>query len=450
MKPGQLCLAWATTLLVLSGAAAQEQPDAQTELLEELRELRTRLEALEDRHARERREFEQTLSELRAEIDHLKGQGLAAELTEEVGGVDEEDELDDLLQELSGEGVPAEARSGFVESVGRVFQSANPDISINADFVGHYSNREGGEFDDEFLFRHFEIGFSGYVDPFTRADIIVGIGRHEGEWHTHLEEAYLTYLGLPWDLQVRAGRFRSTFGRANLRHLHALPWVEYPLVIQNYFGEEGLSGDGVGASWLIPNPWDEYLELTYEIINNDSSLFAGAETDDFVHLAHLKSFFDLSSAATLEAGFTFATAPNDAGHGGNRTMVEGFDLTYKWRPPEAGRYKSFLWQTEVLAAQADLRGGQETSWGMYTAADYQFARRWVIGTRYDFSQMPYSSSLHEHGYSAYLTFLQSEFLYWRLGYQYTDRNFRVHGDKQEHEVFLQCNFSLGIHPAHAY
>ena len=444
MKLHRLCLVGAAMLAVSPPAPAQQQPGAQTEMLEELRKLRARVDALEARHAREREEYEQTILEMKGELDELKGK-LAEPEPES-----QEDELESLLQELSEAGAPAGERPGLVESVGRAFQSSNPDISVNADFVGHYSNREGGTLDDEFLFRHFEIGFSGNIDPYTRADIFVGIGRHDGEWHTHLEEAYLTYLGLPWDLQVRAGRFKSTFGKANPQHLHALPWVEHPLVIQNYFGHEGLSGDGMGVSWLVPNPWDKYIELTYEVINNDSSLFAGAETDDFVHLAHLKNFFDLSDASTLEAGFTFATAPNDEGHGGNRTMVEGFDLTYKWRPPEAGRYKSFLWQTEVLAAQADLRGGQETTWGMYTAADYQFARRWVLGTRYDFSQMPYSSSLREHGYSAYLTFLQSEYLYWRLGYQYTDRNFRVHGDLGEHELFLQCNFSLGTHPAHEY
>ena len=444
MKLQKLCLAGAAMLVVLPRAAAQEQPSAQTELLKELRELRARVDALETRHVQEKREYEQTIAEMRGEIAELKSKASPPE------PVDQEDELESLLQELGGEGAPAEDRLGLVESVGRAFQSSNPDISVNADFVGHYSNREGGELDDEFLFRHFEIGFSGNIDPYTRADIYVGIGRHEGEWHTHLEEAYLTYLGLPWDLQFRAGRFKSSFGKANPQHLHALPWVEYPLVIQNYFGHEGLSGDGLGVSWLVPNPWDKYFELTYEVINNDSSLFAGEETDDFVHLVHLKNFFDLSDASTLEAGFTFATAPNDEGHGGNRTMIEGFDLTYKWKPPRAGLYKAFTWQTELLAAQADLRGGQETTWGMYTAADYQFARRWVAGARYDFSQMPYSSSMREHGYSAYLTFLQSEYLYWRLGYQYTDRNFRVHGDKGEHELFLQCNFSLGAHPAHDY
>lgn len=438
--------ACAIALLLVLSASAQEPPASHTEVLEALQEMRVRLDALEARHAREREAYERTIGELRAELDELR-----RKLAERGGGVKEEgeEELDSLIQELGGETAPTE-EPGFFQSVGRAFQTFNPDISVIGDFVGHYSNREGGEFDDEFLFRHFELGFSGNVDPYTRADVFVGLGRHGGDWHVHLEEAYLTYLGLPWDLQPRVGRFKSTFGRANPQHLHALPWVEYPFVIQNYFGEEGLSGDGVGVSWLVPNPWDKYVELTYEVINNDSSLFAGRETDDFVHLAHLRTFWDLSDASTLEAGTTFAIAPNDEGHGGNVTMVEGFDLTYKWRRPQAGLYKSFLWQTELLAAQADLRGGQESTWGAYTALEYQFARRWSVGTRYDYSQMPYSSSLHEHGPSAYLTFMQSEYVFWRLAYQYTDRNFLVHGDKREHEVFLQCNFGLGPHRAHRY
>ncbi len=450
MRLHQQFLCCAVLLLACPGAPAQEEP-ASEDVLKELRELRarldeletlrTRVKELEEKYAEQHEQDQQTIAELKAQLDELRA---------EVPPEEPEDELESLLQEITTEGVPGGEKRGFAESLGRYFQSFNPDISVIGDFVGHYSNREGGELDDEFLFRHFELGFSGNVDPYTRADIFVGLGRHEGDWHIHLEEGYLTYLGLPWDLQPRVGRFKSGFGKANPQHLHALPWVEYPFVIQNYFGDEGLSGDGVGVSWLVPNPWDRYIELTYECINNDSALFAGEETDDFVHLVHLKDFFDLSEASTLETGFTFATAPNDEGHGGNRTYVEGFDLTYKWRPPQTGLYKSFLWQTELLAAQADLIGGQETTWGMYTAAEYQFARRWSLGTRYDYSQMPYSSSRHEHGLSAYLTFVQSEYLFWRLAYQYTDRNFRVHGDKREHEIFLQCNFGLGPHRAHQY
>jgi len=446
MKLQMLCLAGAAVLVVLPQASAEEQASVQADLIKELRELRTRVEALEVQQAKEKEEYERTIGELRREVDRLHREAGPTAQPEP------EDELEALVEELTEQGVMGEEEPGFLESVGRAIQSSNPDISLIGDFLGHYSSNEGRGFDDEFRFRHLELGISGNIDPYARADVFIGMGqRDDGDWHTHVDEAYLTFLTLPHDLQPRIGRFKSSFGKANPQHLHALPWIEYPLIVQNYFGDHGLSGDGAGISWLVPNKWDKYIEVTYEIINNDNnSLFAGQDTDDFVHLVHLKNFFDLSDASTLELGASFATAPNDEGHGGNRSMVEGIDITYKWRPPEAGHYKSFLWQTELLAAQADLRQGQETSWGMYSAADYQFAKRWVVGLRYDYSQMPYSSSQHEHGYSTYLTFLQSHYVLMRFGYMYTDRNFRLYGDKDEHELFLQCIFNLGPHRAHKY
>ena len=429
----------------LLSAAVSVPP--QPNVSDDTKALRREITALRSQMEQQREAYEAKLAELETAVERIQSQlaGRASEVES-----DSEDELESLLRQLGeGDSVSPE-RLEFAASLGRSVQSFNPDISVIGDFVGHYSSTEGGELDDEFLMREVELGFSAPVDPYSRADVFLGIHHHESEWHLHVEEAYLTYLTMPWDLQPRIGRFKSTFGKANPVHLHALPWVEYPLVIQNYFGDEGLSGDGTGVSWLVPNPWDRYIELTYEVINNDSSLFAGSEADDFVHLLHLKYFIDISDATTLEAGLSFATAPNDRGHGDSRTMVEGLDLTLKWRPPQAGRYKSFLWQTEFLAAQADLRDGQESTWGMYSAVDYQFDRRWVFGVRYDYSQMPFSSSLYEHGYSSYLTFLQSEYLFWRLGYMFTDRNFRQHGDGDEHEVFLQCNFGLGPHRAHEY
>ncbi|MGD2110803.1 MAG: hypothetical protein PVI86_15605 [Phycisphaerae bacterium] len=428
---------------IISGAAhAQMKQDADDDNIQALREevanLRRQIEE-------QQQEYDRKLGALEAMIEKLQ-----TPQHPPPPEVEPEEDLDALLGEMTAETPLPTETPGFAGSLGRAFQTFNPDISVIGDFVGHYSSNEGGEFDDEFLFREVELGFSGAVDPYARADVFLGIHRHGGDWELHVEEAYVTYLTLPCDLQARAGRFKSTFGKTNPQHLHALPWVEYPLIIENYFGEEGLSVDGVGLSWLVPNPWDRYIELTYEVFNNDSSLFAGTESDDFVHLLHFKDFNEISDTTTLETGVSFATAPNDRGHGKNRTMIEGVDLTLKWRPLQAGLYKAFAWYTEVFAAQADLIGGQEKTWGMYTGADYQFARRWVLGTRYDYSQMPFSSSMHEHGYSTYLTFLQSEYLYWRLGYMYTDRNFRREGERNEHEVFVQMNFGLGPHRAHEY
>jgi len=387
---------------------------------------------------------------------------------------------EDMLSKLLGEIRDDTADKSPLRGLGRAIQSFNPDISIIGDFVGHFDSREGGHTDDQWLFRELEIGISGDVDTYARADVYIGIHRahgdehddeehehcgrmpgehaHGGEYDLHLEEAYLTLLDLPWDLQAKVGKFRASFGRTNTMHMHSLSWVEYPLVVRNFLGAEGLAGEGVSVSWLVPNRWDEYVELTYETFNNDDpNMFAGEEGDDFVHLVHLKTSHDITKDSTIEIGLSGATAPNDSGHGGggsssgkNRTWLEGLDMTYKWRHPEKGLYKAFTWQIEVMGAQKRLPCRREKPIGLFTSADYQFARRWTIGGRYDHCQWPDKDSLHESAYSTYLTFLQSEYCFWRLGYQYSRRNFEMAGERDDHQVFLQLNFGLGPHRAHKY
>ena len=141
----------------------------------------------------------------------------------------------------------------------------------------------------------------------------------------------MTLLSLPVEnLPAKVGKFKANFGKVNRLHLHSLPWVDYPNMLTNYFGKEGMSQPGVSASYLIPNPWDQYFELTCEAMNNhNDASFAGSAGRDMVYLAHLKNFFDINDESTLELGSSFATGPNDDGHGKNRTNLEGIDLTYK-------------------------------------------------------------------------------------------------------------------------
>ncbi len=444
-------------LLIATTAAARAEPDA----ADDVRSLRAEITSLRSLLDAQRLRYEARLDDLQIQLDELVGR---TDRIAEQRFTPDVQTMDRILRD-------AQAPSSL--DLRGAIQSFNPEISVNADFLLHYGSGEGGELDEEFLLREVEIAFGGYIDPFARADIFLAIhkehahheeeGDHEeeedhdeeegghGGYGVEIEEAYLTLLTLPWDLQAKVGKFRAGFGKVNLQHLHALPWVEYPLVIQNYFGEEGLAGLGVSVSKLIPNPWDHYMELTYELFNNDNAhLFAGEDADDFVHLLHLKNFFDLSESSTLELGLSAATAPNDGGHGSNRTCVGGLDVTYRWRPPQEGLYKSLLWQTELLSARKDMESGTESSWGMFSALEYQLAKRWFIGGRYDFSELPDDAGSRENALSAYLTHRQSENCFWRLGYQFSNRNFEVAGREQDHQLWLQLNIGLGAHPAHKY
>ncbi|MCG3137601.1 MAG: hypothetical protein HJJLKODD_01449 [Phycisphaerae bacterium] len=472
------CALLIVNLAFVDGLWAQDSQPTDVELFEEIRAMKKRLDELEKTHQEDQKKINELVQKLQEVTDHQQAQSTMqqqraeeiAELkkqistqtglfslhttTQESGG--SEDDLDAMMAggSTSASSTGSEGGlSGALSTLQGAIQSFNPDLSLNLDMRGMYSNHEGGESDDGFLFRELELGYSGAVDPYTRADVIVAIG-HENthdEWEVDLEEAYLTFVTLPFDLQARAGKFRAEFGKSNPIHLHALPWTEYPNVIRRFFGGEGLFGTGAEISWLVPNPWEQYLTLLYEVSNNDNdTLFAGEESDDLMHLLRLKSFYDLSPTSTLELGGSVATAPNDHGHGGHRSTVEGIDLTYRWKPKDAGLYRSFLWQNELLFSQADQDFNDEDAWGLYSAAEYQFERQWKFGLRYDNTQLPNNSDRHESAISSYLTFLQSEFVFWRLAYIYTDRNFESNGGQDEHQVMLQLNWTLGAHPAHRY
>jgi len=346
-------------------------------------------------------------------------------------------------------------------SVGRYLQSFNPEISAIGDFVYHGTDTKDTEFRNQFQMRQTELAFSASVDPYARGDFFFHVEQEDGEWHIGLCEGYMTLLSLPVDdLQAKVGKFKVDFGKANKLHLHNLPWVDYPNMVTHYFGGEGMSEPGVSASYLMPNPWDKYIELTGQVVNNrNGASFAGTDGKDLVYLGHLKSFFDINDESTVELGSSAATGSNGEGHGKygkNMTTLEGVDLTYKWRPLQQGLYRSLVFQNELLFSQKDrpyfddgtdiIEGKRIDSWGAYSSLEYQFTKNWSVFGRYDFAEFPDSSSQRDNAYSVGLTLAQSEYCFWRLQFKHTDRNY----GKDSNEIWLQCDFGIGPHRAHQY
>jgi hypothetical protein len=121
-----------------------------------------------------------------------------------------------------------------------------PDISAVGDLVADLSPKGSTqESGDRFSVREVEVAIQAAVDPYFRGDIFLGISDLEG---IGLEQAYLTATSLPWGLEVRLGRYLMPVGKQNTTHRHDLHTVDYPYVIQRFFGEEGLKGTGVYAS----------------------------------------------------------------------------------------------------------------------------------------------------------------------------------------------------------
>src|SRR6185295_16594443 len=101
---------------------------------------------------------------------------------------------------------PAPARSSV---------SANPDISVIGDLRGSYQSNYYRNFNAEL--HETEFSFQSVVDPYGRADFFISLSRNpeSGEFGAEVEEGYLTTLSLPAQLQLKAGKFKQTFGRIN-------------------------------------------------------------------------------------------------------------------------------------------------------------------------------------------------------------------------------------------
>jgi len=324
--------------------------------------------------------------------------------------------------------------------------NTNPNISVIGDFQMHYYSNLDKNF--EFNFNEAEFTFQSVVDPYARADFFLSLEKDpsSGNYEASIEEAYLTTLELPADLQLKTGKFRSALGRVNPLHPHALPFIDLPNAFVNFFGEDGMKREGLSLSWLVPNPLDFYQELTFEVtdvpLNNPS--FVRSNVDKYFFLTHLKNFWDLTPNATLELGVTGMTGPNDSSFS---TNVGALDLTYKWKPLQFNTYKSFVWQTEFFYNTAKVaENSKVNSFGMYSFATYQLEKRWFLTGRYDYSNLPFESSLVERAYSATLGWYATEFQKIELQGKLSSSNYQ----DQFSQAMLRWVFVIGSHGAHQY
>ncbi|MEK6651016.1 MAG: hypothetical protein AABY75_08565, partial [Bacteroidota bacterium] len=135
--------------------------------------------------------------------------------------------------------------------------SLNPDISVIPRF--RVESSDGGSLPadrvfsrPQFTLEELEIAIQGYLNPFARADIFLA-KPGAGDEPLEIEEAYATVLrGLPYDINLRMGKYLVEFGKINTVHPHAWSFVSRPASIERFLGEEGVNDIGVSASILLP------------------------------------------------------------------------------------------------------------------------------------------------------------------------------------------------------
>jgi len=317
----------------------------------------------------------------------------------------------------------------------------NPDISVVGNMLGA-AGHNPVEDSPALELSEAEASFQAIVDPYARADFFIAVGPDGAE----LEEGFVTFTTLPGRFLLKAGKLRANFGKVNTQHAHALGWTDRPLVTRNLVGgEEGLADSGLSLSRLVMNPWF-FLEATGEVFGGRSELFEGNERSQLTYVARLRGYRDLTEGSNLDIGTSFAYGNTAVGPDTTAQLV-GLDATFRYRPLRRAIYSRFQARTELVWSRQDLDDhARARAFGMYGSADYQFARRWVGGARYDRSGRALNGDYIDNGGAFTLTYWPSEFSQVRGEYRLT----KYADDITANEFLFQFLFAIGAHGAHVF
>jgi hypothetical protein len=240
---------------------------------------------------------------------------------------------------------------------------------------------------------------------------------------------------------------RAMFGKINTLHLHSLPWPDSPLPNAVLLGgEEGWIGTGFSVGKLIPLPADTFSELTLEAFRGDSEgLFAAPSRNDLAYNGHYRVFRDFTESTNLEVGLSYGVGPNGITEHSD-TRLEGIDTTFRWKPLRTASYRSASLRGEFIRSRQEGLAGIETADGWFLSGEYQFAKRWFGGARYEQAENPDDAALQGSGEALILTFWPSEFS--QLRGEARRRHYAL--GETANEFLLQIQFSIGAHGAHPF
>jgi hypothetical protein len=451
-------IAAALCLAVSTGALAQTTANAPE--ADRLQQLENRLNQMDAHYQEELKKRDAQISELRHQLQEAR-QGPSqididrANATKKI--------TDDILADI-------EQRKKD-EPLQRIAAIANPDIAVVADFLGVASSKNTDATRNRFDVREAELDLRASVDPRADAVLVLAFARDatpelfdkseidDVDTSVELEEGYLFLhdFGVP-NLTARVGRYHVRFGRQNVLHLHDLPTSDTPFVLQSFLAPEALTDAGIETSWLVPNPLNEYIELVTEFNSGEGSasesptLRGGAKAQSPSIVNHLLWNKNLTDNINLELGGSVLWGPSTdrdtpGGTGQSRDVwLYGTDATLVCRDPTGG-FNNQLFQAEAIFGNTRQDNGtMANAWGAYLLAQQQLNKDWYAGLRLDYTQDANDNHRDIWGGSAYLSWYLSEFLRFRVEYQYRAPS----SLPDENLLFFQITWIYGAHPPHPY
>jgi len=421
---------------------------------------------MQDNFAKQQAEEQKQIETLTKKLDELTAQKQIAPVGLSPTNAATQEQVKALGEKIEG---IAEAQKKMLMS------EFNPAIGFVGETIFSYQgkgapqNGTGYEGGFDAFQRSVELNASASVDPFAKGWVVINgtADADTGETSLDVEEAALQTTSLPGNLTLTAGQFFGEFGRLAYIHDHELPFVNRPMVLDQYIGGESKT-HGVQASWLLPV--EHYVNLTAGVGNqfgdDPDAVGSYRSLGKVDYFGRLSTYFDLSDNWQLECGVSGlfnpdsgnadgATAPNGLTTlTSTRRLIGGGDLKLSYVPLRNNQFNSFTWGNEVLYSDSKYlatptAGGSSFadsvgSWGMYSYATYKWSRSWSGGFLFEYVQNDQDSSARTYGYSPYITWAISHWNQLRLQYTRTQPNADT-GNKPNDAVYLQWQWIIGAH-----
>jgi hypothetical protein len=463
-------LGWSSALCLSALIAQAQETNAVDKLDQRLKQIQ---ESFEKQQREMRENFERQIREQQAQIESLKKQ-LANMPTNAVAGPTNAAPAvaatPEQLKELNAkvdEVVEAQKQArpnAFNPSIGFVGETI---FSYNSRGSQQTGSSQPGGFDVNQ--RSMELNIAASVDPFAKGYAVINASAdaQSGEANVEVEEAALQTTSLPWNLELKAGRFFGEFGRLSYIHDHELPFVNRPLVLDQYIGGESQT-DGAQLNWLPP--LSHYVSLTTGVGNKfgDDSNYPGTyrSFSELDFWGRLGTYFDLTPDWQLEPGISGLWNPktgaaNQPTDGASPTEQErrvlGLDLKLSYVPLRNNQFRSLVWGTEVLYSDnrylfypdSTPGNGNEFyanvgSMGMYSYVTYKWHRQWSGGFLFEWVQNDQDHDQQTYAYSPYITWAISHWNQLRLQYTHTDYS-GPSSPPSSDAAYLQWTWIIGSH-----
>ncbi len=362
-----------------------------------------------------------------------------------------------------------------------------PDISAIANIQALTTDAEDDPNDERIRVKEVELGVQGCLNPSVRGDLIV-VFEHEYladddiETEIHIEEAYVSFLGLPGGFQAQIGRKLMGFGRLNPIHPHHWAFADTPPALENLFGSHAWSDDGAELIYLIPSPADIRFRLAVGVWNGKEIGHAHdhGEAEPHVHDAHghdEEDHEDEDHDEHDESDPGHPPSPGDAGEHGDvidwdgrvftgrasadlpltdrlsaqagysvagdegNNLLHGADFVLSYRWPQT--YRRVRWHTEWFHYDRDDDGAAPS--GLFSLFQVTLDEYWELGGRYDWTEFLEDDKQDTWAGSGFLTRHLTPSTYVRGQYQYREHN----DGEEENIVTVQLVWGIGRHQSTA-